>query len=288
MRIATQMLHQQALRALQVRQAALARAQREATTGLRVATASDDPLDAARLMALSGQLHDVDQFRRNGVSASVRLAVEDGVITAVRQLVAQAQGLALSSATPSSGDPLRLAALDAVQQLREQVVGLANSRVGEEYVFGGARTTTPPFLASGAYAGDSTVRQAEIDDGVRLDTVHPGDAVFSDALQALEALIQELQIGTPASIRAVVPALEQGAQTLLQRQAEVGARLGHIRETSNDLARRTAQLLEERDSVRSADPAVAAVQLVNAQAALERAYAAVGRVMATSLLDYLA
>ena len=40
-------------------------------------------------------------------------------------------------------------------------------------------------------------------------------------------------------------------------------------------------------SLRDVDPAEASIKAVMAQSALERAYAAIGKVMSTNLLDYL-
>jgi len=70
-------------------------------------------------------------------------------------------------------------------------------------------------------------------------------------------------------------------------QSETGTRLQQISIASDSLARRTANLLDQRDGLRDVDPTEAAIKVVMAQSALERAYAAIAKVMSTNLLDYL-
>jgi flagellin-like hook-associated protein FlgL len=166
-------------------------------------------------------------------------------------------------------------------------VAYGNTRVGNEYIFGGASSTLPPFQPDGTYVGDSVVREIEIDRGVLMPTNHAGDTVFSNALQGLADLEQELRTGTQASINAAMNSLQTAGDQLVMTQAETGARLQQITATTTGLAQRTANLLDQRDALRDVDPAEASVKVILAQTALERAYAAISKVMSTNLLDYL-
>jgi len=287
MRIASQLLYRSALRGLERNLAALARAQEEVATGRRVRTVSDDPVAASQIMRLDAHLRDIEQFQRNATAASTRLSTEDVVVTTARDLMQRARGLALSGATQSPDDPLRQAALADLRQIREQLVSLGNTRLGNEYLFGGAQTTSPPFLADGTYVGDATVRVAQIDDQVTIDTNHTGNALFQQAFQALDALETELETGTQASIQDCVGALAAAGQVLLAAQTEAGARMGAIQATSEHLARRSDDLTGQLESLRDVDPTEAVTRLLAAQTALERAYAAVGKVLSTNFLDYL-
>ena len=287
MRISTQMLQQGALRGLGNTLALLARAQEEAVTGRRVRTVSDDPIDASQIMRMAAHLRDIEQYRRNSAVAGTRLSTEDVVLTTARDLLARARNLALSGATQSPGDPLRQAAITEIRQIREQLISLGNTRVGNEYIFGGTSTAEPPFRADGTYVGDDTVRQAEIDDHVMLDTNHTGGTLFGGALQALEGVLGELQSGTQDSILRRLGDLSTAEQQALSAQTEVGSRLREIEMTGGHLARRAANFSDRCEALRDVDPTEASVKVIAAQTALERAYAVVGRVLSTNILDYL-
>lgn len=287
MRISTSMLYQGALRNLRSTLATLARAQDQATSGRRVATVSDDPVDAAQIMRMETGLREVEQFRRNMASASTRISSEEVVLKTARELVMRARDLAIEVQSADPADPLRQAALAEVGRIRQQLVGLGNTKVGTEYLFAGARTTTAPYLADGTYLGDATVRTVEIDEGVRLSVNHTGDQVFSGMFAAVDDLANELAVGTPDTIEATVAQLGAADQTLLAAEAELGARLLEIRATTDHLARRATHLEDRRETMRDVDPAEAVLNVVNTQSALERAYAVVGRVLSTDFLQFL-
>jgi flagellar hook-associated protein 3 FlgL len=287
LRISTSMLRRDAMRAIGGNLEALARAQRESATGRRIQTLSDDPSGAAQVMRLDAHLRDVEQFRKNAASATTRLSTEDVVLKSARELVQHARELALSGATESPSDPLRQAALAEIDQIRDQLVSLGNTKLGDEYLFGGGQSANPPFRLDGTYLGDDTVRRAEIDDQLVVDTNHTGDRMLGTALQALATVTVELQNGTPESIRAKADFLANAADDLLEVQTEVGSRLRLIEQSNDHLAQRVVTFADQRDAIRDVDPAQAVLEFMAAQTALERAYAAVGRVLSTNLLDFL-
>jgi flagellar hook-associated protein 3 FlgL len=287
MRISTRMLQESALRSIRANQETLARLTEQAATGRRVRTVSDDPSAATKIMRSEAEARDLEQFRLNGVEASTRMGTEDVVLTSARNLLKQAAGLATGVAGEDPSDPERQAMATAVGQLRQELLSYGNTRVGNEYIFGGASSTTPPFQADGTYVGDHAVRQIEIDRGVLLPTNHSGDDVFSSALQGLADLEQELRTGTQASINTAMNSLQAAGDQVVLAQSETGTRLQQIAATTTSLAQRSANVLDQRDALRDVDPAEASVKVILAQTALERAYAAIGKVMSTNLLDYL-
>ena len=106
------------------------------------------------------------QFRSNGPEATTRLGTEDAVLDSAHKLLEQARGLAISVSGRAPADPERQAMVGAIEKLRQELVSYGNTHLGNEYIFGGAYTTTPPFQADGTYLGDDTVHQVEVDRGV--------------------------------------------------------------------------------------------------------------------------
>lgn len=287
MRVTDFIRQQTALQGVRTNLDTVSRAQRELASGRRVETVSDDPAAARQILQLNSQLREIESYRRTGVAVTTRLSVEDTVLTSVRNLLGIAKDLTVSGATPLPTDPDRQAALATVTQLRDQLLSLGNTRVGQEYLFAGGLTATQPFPPSGVYQGDTTVRQVEIDQGVHMATNHTGDQLFTPAIQALDALASALQTGTQTDVEAAFGALDAAQQGALVAQAETGARLRQIQDTATILATRSGVALDRRSALRDADPNESAVRLVTAQSALERAYGAIARVISSSLLDFL-
>ncbi|MEO8201991.1 MAG: flagellar hook-associated protein FlgL [Gemmatimonadota bacterium] len=287
MRITDFIRQQTALQGVRTNLDAVSRAQQELSSGRKVTTMSDDPVGSRQILHMDGQLRDIEQFRRNGVTASTRLATEDAVLTNLRGIVGTAKDLTVSAATQLPGDPLRLAAVATVSQLRVSVLALGNTRIGTEYIFAGGQTTTTPFPATGIYQGDTTVRQTQIAEGTTLAGNHTGDQIIAPTIQALDALTVALQTGTSAQVQAAGVALDAAQTGALVAQAETGSRQRQLIDVSAYLGRMAGVLQDRRGEIRDADPAESSIRLVTAQSALERAYAAIARVISTSLLDYL-
>ncbi len=287
MRITNQMMRQNLLSGLRGRMEAISRAASEASTGRRIRTVSDDPVDSSQIMRMESQVRDVEQYRRNGTFATTRLSTEDVALSSLLKTIQNAKALVSSTTSSDPADPGRQAALAAVRQYKEQMVALGNTKVGNEYIFGGTRTTTPPFQADGTFVGDTNIRQVAINDGVTIDANHSGGAVFGSAMIAMDDLITQLQSGTPDQIQATMTDLQDATTTVMTAQAELGVRLKNIQQTGESLGIQHAALLDRRDAIANVDPAEAIIRLQSEQAALERAYAVINRVMSATLTDYL-
>jgi flagellar hook-associated protein 3 FlgL len=284
------MMFQSALRDIRARLSSLSNAQDEATTLRRIRTMSDNPVDATQVVRIDSNLRDIEQYRRNSASARTRLNVEDVVLTTMRDLMQKARTLAASVEGLPSTDPTRISAYGEIGQIRDQLVSLGNTKVGNEYIFGGGRTDSPPFLSDGTYLGDSTVRQAEVDDGVRVNTVHSGDQGMSTALAAMNVLAASLAPNAPGganTIQSPTSNVADAERLLLQLQAETGSRLRELDNAESHLTRRANTLMDRQEAIRDTNPAESLLKLQTAQTALERAYAVVGKVLSTNLLDYL-
>jgi flagellar hook-associated protein 3 FlgL len=287
MRISNQMLTQNTLRGLRLNLENLDRAQREAASGRKIRTVSDNPIDASVLMRLDARLRQIDQYRRNATAANTRLSSEDQVLTSVRDLLTTAREVSVGGATSDPDDSLRLIAMEQLSEIRDHVISLGNTKIGNEYIFAGTRSTTPPFLTDGTYVGDTIVRQAEIDEGIRTDLNHTGDPLFTDVLSGLDNLIQEMESGTPESINLAVANLSVAQNGLLSAQAEIGVRMQMITDVGTQLTQRTITIQDQQEKLRDADPTEAILKVMTTQTALERAYEMAGRVLSTSILDYL-
>jgi flagellar hook-associated protein 3 FlgL len=285
MRVTNLIIQGNALTAVRARLDALERAQAEVVDGRKVRTVSDDPRVAGDILRLTSTIRDNEQFRRNGLFASTRLASEDVVLGSIHDMLSEAKSVALAGASADPADPTRQSALAEVNALIDQVIGLSNTKVGNEYIFGGGITDVAPFKPDGSYVGDTTIRRAEIEDGVLIDTNHTGDQILSKVITELQALATELQSGTPASIQGAIAGVSAADQVVLTGQGEIAVRSRQIQDTAQRLGSQAAKLLDRLQALRDADPTESATKLLAAQNALERAYAAIGRVMGTSFLD---
>jgi flagellar hook-associated protein 3 FlgL len=287
MRITTSYLYSSALRGLRRNQAQLDRAQLELSSGRKVITASDNPPDSVTATRLASRLQDIAQYQRNGLMASTRLETEGAAMEAVADLLSQAQDIAKGASTLEPNDPGRQAAATAIAELRLQVISIANTKVGDEYLFGGTRSGTPPFDPNGLYQGSTDSRSVEVDEGVYLATDIPGDPIFTGLIESMSGLNLAIASGDSGGITRATGGLEAAAQTLERARTENGLRQTRLDSIGTALSQRSAGLADRRDALLNADPTASALEAVAAQNALERAYASVAKVLETSILQYL-
>lgn len=287
MRVTNSMMLQSAIQGMRARMADLSRAQGRATSLQRVNLMSDDPIAGTEISRIESTQRDIAQFRRNATTARTRLNVEDSVLTSMRSVIAQAREIAKDVSSLSPVDPARQRALIQLGALQKQLVSLGNTKVGDQFIFGGTHTGTPPFLADGSYIGDAAEQTVQLDEGASVSSVHTGDHSMGGAMLSFGTLQSSVATETSSEIEISVANLQSYEDQLLSDQADVGARLKVINDADTRLAQRSSQNLDRRDSVNAIDPAEAVVTLQTAQTALERAYAVVSRVMQTNILDFL-
>jgi flagellar hook-associated protein 3 FlgL len=285
MRITDRMIQMNMMSGLRANVARLNDAQRQATSGKRIESVSDDPVDASQVMRMRAQLGGVDQYKRNATSATTRLATEQAVLKASRDLLSRARALAMSVNATDPADPSRAAALEQLAVLKEQLVSLGNTRVGDERLFGGGETNAP-FQADGTYVGGVTVHDTRIDDSVTLPTSHTG-AIFAASFQAMDQLQTALTSGTPADIAAAVTPLSNAEDGLLAVEADTGGRQQQVDATVKQLGDRQSLLLDRMQALTDIDPTEAMLKVSAATQSLERAYAVAQRTLSVNILDYM-
>lgn len=181
-RISTAGFYQQGLTALLQRQASLAKTQQQLATGLRLTRAADDPLAAGSAVSIDRSIAQLERYGKNADALSNRLNLQEGALTEAGDIMLRLRELAVQANSSVLSPTDKQAIALEVEQLRESMLGIANTADGSgRYLFGGTQDDNPPFVAGSggvAYVGDQTQRQIDVAPGLALDDVEPGSEVF--------------------------------------------------------------------------------------------------------------
>jgi flagellar hook-associated protein 3 FlgL len=183
MRVSTSWMQQQSVGSMMDRQSDLSDLNIQLSTGKRINQPSDDPVGAARALDLSHLTADVTQYQRNITTANARLGLEDQTLSNVSGVLGRVRTLLLQAANGSQTDETRGDIAAEMVQLRQQLLGQANSKDGQgDYIFAGNRTGTAPFASQNgvSYLGDDGQRMVAAGPGLQVATGDPGSAVFAD------------------------------------------------------------------------------------------------------------
>jgi flagellar hook-associated protein 3 FlgL len=268
-----------------------ARLQDRLSSGRQLSSPSDAPGQSASAMQLRTSLRATEQYVRNADDAGGWLAAADTALRGVTEALQRARDLAVQGANTGTAAPsARQALADEVQELRETVLGLANTTYLGRPVFGGTVAGPTAFDATGAHVGDAgtVLRRVGPNAQVRVDV--DGPSVFGNGpgsvFDVLDRLATDL-VASPAAVPASIDAIDAALSSVLAGASHVGARTNRV-ETMKQLSE--DQVISARrhlSEVEDVDLPATIVDLQLQEVAYQAALGATARVLQPSLLDFL-
>lgn len=188
MRISTQQYFETSSAKYSDNYSGVVKAQDQASSGVRVQTAADDPVAAARLLMLQQQKDMVAQSTGNITSLKNSLTNEESVLGAISEAMQRATELALKAGGVGS-DADRRSIASEVGAIEDQVLGLLNSKDSAgNYLFSGSKTQTPPYARNNdgtySYQGDETPLSLQISNTLNVSAGDTGKTILEGAANA--------------------------------------------------------------------------------------------------------
>ncbi|MBJ2228675.1 flagellar hook-associated protein 3 [Pseudomonas simiae] len=185
MRISTQQYFDTSAAKYQNNYSGVVQAQQQASSGVRVQTAGDDPVAAQRLLMLQQQKDMLAQFSGNISNIQSSLTNEESVLTAISATIQAASQLALKAGGVTS-DADRKSISVEVGALEDQLLGLLNSKdAAGNYLFSGSKTDTPPYSrnidGTYNYQGDENELSLQVSETLTVRTGDTGKTILEGA-----------------------------------------------------------------------------------------------------------
>lgn len=157
--------------------------QKSASSGKRVREASDDPGAVRPILNFRSQINAAERFDKNISRATAHLANVDGVLGKIGNSLSKVKqhGIHFINGSLNADDKETIAG--QVGELKKEILGLANSRVGNDHLFSGYKVQTRPFQENDngkvEYYGDAQEKELEIAPGERLGVTVSGEYLFA-------------------------------------------------------------------------------------------------------------
>ena len=291
---------------LTVRQARL---QTQASTGQRIRNAEDDPSAFLNVLQLQGDFQKLGQYSDNVSKLQTRSQAIYSATSQLKKMTDRASELATMANSIRTADDYA-AYSSEVDQLLENSIALANSKLDSESLFGGTSGVDVAFeavrdadgkITSVAYKGNSKVRQMDIASGVSFSIDVPGANESSsgprgllkderagiDVFGHLIALRDSLKKGDKTAIPDISASLVKDESGYIESFAALGAaqaRLEAVAKQNSSESISVNQLISQESD---ADLAQTLVELNQLQAAYSAALQSAGKILRISLLDYI-
>lgn len=265
----------------------MARLSGQAASGLRVQSPSDDPTAYASLVQQDAQIGVATARQSAAGIAANNLSLAETTLDQASTLVQQAQSLATEAANGTQNASSRAASAAQVDGLRQQLLGLANTRGSTGYLFGGTKTQTAPFDSNANFVGNDGSTHVEIADGVLATSNPSGAQAFTsaggrDVFADLQALSTALSNNDTAGIQTAIGSLSSSYNQVLSARVDAGERAGRLQSAGDAMSNALTQMQVSRAGVADIDAPTTFSNLQAAQLAFQQAIAVNQQVLSTA------
>jgi flagellar hook-associated protein 3 FlgL len=266
----------------------LLRHQEILSSGKRINRPSDDPVGIGKVLDYRQSLASFEQYDRNIQQAKNRIEFMETTLEGVDELIGDAKNWAVNQASSSTTD--REAAIIGVQNLRDQILQLSNSKMGGNFIFAGFQTNTPAFDPSGTYNGDNGYFSVLTNDNAEMRIEADGRRIFQgaeDVFDAFDDLLTGLQTDDVVLIDTQIDRL-LGARDQVQKvRAESSANYQQLELSENQMAKLKMTVEELLDRTEKASVEEAIINLKNQEMAYEITLNTSARIVQPTLMNFL-
>lgn len=267
------------------------------STGKKINRPSDDPVIAMKGMDYRTQVNQIEQFERNIGEVHNWMDNSDSALDKVQKGLERLRELAVQGANGTYEEGQRGNIAAEVDQIKEHLVELANTKVNNKFIFSGSATTgnggEPPYELNedGTFVTPINTNDVniEVSDGTKIRVNVKPDSIFTeDLFKDLTDFSNALKDGTDdEAIGEFIGKIDTHIDNNVNARADLGARQNRIDLIEN---RVKEQLVTAKDMMSKNEDANMEEVIMNltSQEAVHRAALSAGaRIIQPSLLDFL-
>jgi flagellar hook-associated protein 3 FlgL len=266
--------------------------ERQVSSGKKADTPADGPEIVSEVLRINRSLAVTHQIIQNAREGATRIALMESILSQIDNIMIRAKGLAIRQANGTMDAQDRRISAEETERLLEQTVALANTRGGEQYLFGGTNISHPPFSFTDqekepyvvAYRGNhknSTIQQGftpSFRQAGLLKTTVIGDEILGDSRKdpdanktfpALRRFILALKSNDEKGIHQAIGELDTAVRAITERSAVLGTYERALRGTISRLEKYQIDLKVLRSQTEDVDIPKATSRMALSQNLLE-------------------
>lgn len=322
MRVTQSMLSNTMLRNLNSSYTRMATLQQNISTGSKLLRPSDDPVGVTKAMSYRTQLTQNAQYDENLDTATKWLDTTDTTLGSVTSAMTRVQELITQAANDTNQTVDREKMLIEIKQIQQQIHDLANTKVGDTYLFSGTRTNEPLYkkddttgeIAFNSEAGSDIEEpqngfgesvNIEIYNDIQLEINTTGamkmfgkiDEVFAKIKEALsgedtDGVTSGLDIGsilggTNSDADKEYTTIQGSIDLVLMERATVGAKQNRVDMMADRLALQKETLTKQQSNVEDVEYEQAITNLITQESIHNASLSVGGRIIQQTLVDFI-
>ncbi|MCG3085225.1 MULTISPECIES: flagellar hook-associated protein FlgL [unclassified Anoxybacillus] len=289
MRVTQMMLANNTLRNVSKSYDKLGTYQQQLATGKKIHRPSEDPVVAMKGMHYRTSLTEIEQFQRNLSEAYTWMENSESALNHTTNVLQRARELVVQAKNGTLGQEDRQAIAREIEQLKKDLVQVANTKVAGKYVFNGTNIEQAP-VADGTpptVTNNNDDFMVEVAKGVKLKINVTPNNVFNQGLfDTLQQIENELANPTN-NLDNLLSQLDTHINDVLAERAELGARVNRLELVEQRLSEQ--QLIAKRMISDNEDADIEKIITeLKSQESVHRAALSVGaRIIQPTLVDFL-
>ncbi|GMB09134.1 flagellar hook-associated protein FlgL [Thermolongibacillus altinsuensis] len=266
--------------------------QEKLMTGKKIVRPSDDPVVAMKGMTYRSNLTEIEQYQRNLSEAFTWIESADSALEHATSVLHRARELIVQIKNGTYGAEDRQAVKKEIEQLKEDLVSVANTQVAGKYIFNGtdilSQPVDPATATPTATPGRNASFTVEVAKGIRLPVNVDPDNVFDATLfNTFKNIEVDLQANNTANLDQYLSELTQHLGKVVDERAELGARMNRLELVQERLSKQEVIANKNISDNEDADMERIITDL-KTQESVHRAVLGVGaRIIQPTLLDFL-
>jgi len=277
----------------------LGKLQEQMSSGKLINRPSDSPTGTVSSLQLRGQLRILDQYSRNADNGLGWLGTIDNTLTSGLDQIRRARDLALSgkSAGVAGSADAREAMAVEVDNIREEMINLANTKYLDRPVFGGTTAGSVAYNPAGMYVGTAAAPGGTVDrtigDGtsVRVEVTGPeafgADGSPTKLFDVLASIAANLRAGNSNALDVDLGNIDTAMKNVQTQLATVGARYNRVELMRQTADNRILDLKTQLSDVEDIDLPKTIMDVQLQQTAYQAALNVSAKVIQPSLVDFL-
>ncbi|MED4054297.1 flagellar hook-associated protein FlgL [Niallia taxi] len=294
MRVTQSMLSANSLRNISSSYNKLNQLSNQVSTGKKITKPSDDPVVAMKGMYYRSSLSEVEQYKRNLSELYLWMDNSESAMDQASSGLDRVRELLVQGKTDTNGKDERNAIAEEINQIKEDLVNVANTKVNGKYLFHGTDVSNPPVtagdppqVAANLTDGSIDSYKVEVSSGVTMKAnVNP--ATFN---QEMFDVVQEIQDkmanNDNTGLDDLLTRLDSVMNSLSGEKSELGARYNRLEMVESRIDAQEVlanKVLSDNEDV---DMEVAITNL-SVQQSVHNASLSIGaKIIQTSLIDFL-
>ncbi|WP_371069785.1 flagellar hook-associated protein FlgL [Sediminibacillus sp. JSM 1682029] len=288
MRVTQGMLSNNMLRNLSNSYDSLGKYMDQLSTGKKINRPSDDPVVAMKGMNYRTQVTEIEQYQRNTSEVHNWMDNSDSALDQATQALQRLRELAVQGSNGTYEDGQRENMAQEVDQLRDHLADIANTKVNGKYIFNGTKTDTPPVIDGEVQEGGGDVL-VEVASGTKLKAnIDAGEVFSSDLFDDIQAFSDALRSDIPdEELDANISSLDNHIDNVVNERADLGARMNRLDLIEDRLSSQEVTANKMMSDNEDIDLEKVIMKLTTQESVHRAALSAGSRIIQPTLTDFL-